>query len=82
MDVSLENDVHGECSCWARKPTFTDSLTVHSTGSVENPLVAWNPSGSATGPYTDFHLNGGDAFWAVLAHQASLGTTGLAGIEF
>ncbi len=40
-------------------------LVTDSTGAT----VAWDPSGSASGPYVDFRLNGGHDFWAVLHDQ-------------
>jgi hypothetical protein len=38
-------------------------LVTDPTGTV----VAWNQSGSLTGPYSEFHLDGSNDFWAVLA---------------
>jgi uncharacterized repeat protein (TIGR01451 family) len=33
--------------------------------------VAWDQSGSATGPYTDLSLNGGNDFWSILHIEAN-----------
>jgi hypothetical protein len=75
-DTTVDFWANGEGLKNALQAVNQNHLVVDTAGQV----VAWNESGSATGPYTELHLNGPNDFWVVLSDEYPSHTALLKGI--